>query len=554
MTKNLDQTGVMQVDGAWATSVKYAVDALGPNAGTVNLRFMQGRAEVAQVSWPREKLGELLGDRNRTAIERHIANDADKYLPTVRGELKGRRLYYQEVTLGTPKAPDAENSITLSPTRDRAAEIASSPAREPPRDSAHTGGAGSQDAERTEARERVAVFAPVPAHIAAKYLVKGDTYHFDDQTVAFIDKGTQLTVKTHNKAIIQDLVSIAKARDWQEVTVSGTQDFRREAWKTAAAAGLVVSGYRPSEIERAAMERERSRREGPIAAEASPREDKRPSVQTSKGVSYGTLVAHGEAPFRHDATQSMSYFVTLKDANGQERTSWGVGLKGALQNSQTSPTVNDLVGIRRAGSTPVTVAERIVDEDGVLVTQAIGAKRYDWEVEKTEYFTERSGAPPPHQGPSPTSLERTTVTTPTDKRSQELGSKALTREQEATAAIQSAATTREQLQLKYPNLNKAIFQHLASHEQFADAYVKYGLIRESDRAQVIAQMHGRLASKLEQGTVLREPDNKEVNILIRRSVNRVAADIGRPPIEIQPRTPEPQPARATVSREDVQVR
>jgi hypothetical protein len=146
------------------------------------------------------------------------------------------------------------------------------------------------------------------------------------------------------------------------------------------------------------------------------------------------------------------------------------------------------------------------------------------------------------------------VTTPTDNRSQELGSKALTREQEAAAAIRSAATTREELQLKYPELNKAVFQHLASHEQFADAYVKYGLIRESDRAQVIAQMRDRLASKIEQRTVLREPDNKEVNTLIRRSVNRVAADIGRPPIEIQPRTPEPPPARATVTREDVQVR
>jgi hypothetical protein len=558
MPNNLNQTGVMQVDGAWATSVKYAVDALGPNAGSVDLRFMQGRAEVAQVSLPREKLGEVLGDRNRTAIERHIANDADKYLPTVSGELRGRRLYYQEVTLGTSKSPAAENSIAPTLARDRAAGIASDLAREPARDSAQTSGAGSQDAELADARERAADFkvAPVPAHIAAKYLVKGDTYHFDDQTVAFIDKGTQLTAKTHNKAIIEDLVAIAKARDWQEVTVSGTQDFRREAWKAAAAAGLTVSGYRPSEIERAAMERERGRREGPIAPapETSAREAESPAVKTWKGVSYGTLVAHGEAPFRHDATQSMSYFVTLKDADGQERTSWGVGLKDAIQKSQTNPAVNDLVGIHRAGSTPVTVAERSVDEDGVLVTQAIGAKRYDWEVEKAKFFTARSGAPPPHQIPSPTSGERTTVTTPTDNRSQELGSKALTREQEAAAAIRSAATTREELQLKYPELNKAVFQHLASHEQFADAYVKYGLIRESDRAQVIAQMRDRLASKIEQRTVLREPDNKEVNTLIRRSVNRVAADIGRPPIEIQPRTPEPPPARATVTREDVQVR
>jgi hypothetical protein len=136
----------------------------------------------------------------------------------------------------------------------------------------------------------------------------------------------------------------------------------------------------------------------------------------------------------------------------------------------------------------------------------------------------------------------------------EIDAKGLTREQEAAAAIRSAATTREELQLKYPELNHAVFRHLASHDQFAEAYVKSGLIRESDRAQVIAQMRERLASKLEQGVAIRKPDNKEVNTLIRQSVNRVAADIGRPPIEIQPRKPEPALTRTTVTREDVQVR
>ena len=148
------------------------------------------------------------------------------------------------------------------------------------------------------AKSSAAAVAPVPAHIAAKYLVKGNTYHFDDQTVAFVDKGTALTVQTHNKAIIQDLVAIAKARDWQDVTVSGTKAFRREAWKAAASAGLTVSGYTPSKIERLAVERERS---------------------------------------RHDASTTT---------------------EAALRESKTGPAVNDLVGIRRAGSTPVTVVER----------------------------------------------------------------------------------------------------------------------------------------------------------------------------------------------------
>jgi hypothetical protein len=586
MANNLDQTGVIQVDGAWATSVKYAADALGPNVGSVDLRFMQGRAEVGRVAVSREHLSELLGEKNRSAIERHIANDADKYLAVVAGELRGRRLHYQEVTLATSKPPAVENSIAPMLTADWDAGAKTDVGRDAPSESAQKGDGVPQSPDVTDTREsvvaerrsrakiqatepRAAAVAPVPAHIAAKYLVKGDTYHFDDQTVAFVDKGTSLTVQTHNKAIIQDLVAIAKARDWQAVTVSGTQAFRREAWKAAASAGLTVNGYSPSEIERVAIERERSRRDPSTPPEpsrqesdstrvqpgsAAPRESSTgsPSIKTAKGVRYGTLVAHGEAPYRHDATQSVSYFVTLRDAGGQERTSWGVGLKDALRESKMAPAVNDLVGIRRAGSTPVTVIGRLVDEQGEVVAQAIDAKRHTWEVEKAEYFTQRSSAPPQNQRATSTSSEKTAVTTTQEAPSSEFSSKTLTREEEAATAIRSAATTREQLQLKYPELNQAVFRHLASHDQFADAYVKSGLIRESDRAQVIAQMRDRLASQIEQGARIREPDNKEVNTLIRRSVNRVAADIGRPPVEIQPRTPE-SPA-ATVTREDVQVR
>ena len=587
MANNLDQTGVIQVDGAWATSVKYAADALGPNVGSVDLRFMQGRAEVGRVAVSREHLSDLLGEKNRSAIERHIANDADKYLPVVTGELRGGRLHYQEVTLATSNPRAGENSISPTPIRDRSAGAETDVRRNSLRDSAQTGDGVPQNPDVTDARDSdaekrrranktqaaepsAAAVAPVPAHIAAKYLVKGNTYHFDDQTVAFVDKGTSLTVQTHNKAIIQDLVAIAKARDWQAVTVSGTQAFRREAWTAAASAGLTVRGYTPSEIERVAVERERNRRDPSTPSEPSPRESdsarvqpgsatrressaESPSIKAAKGVRYGTLVARGEAPYRHDATQSASYFVTVRDAAGQERTSWGVGLKDAFRESKTAPAVNDLIGIRRAGSTPVTVVERIVDESGEIIVQAIDAKRHTWEVEKAEHFAQRSGAPLQDQRPTSTSSEKTAVSTTKEGPSPELGSKALTRGEEAAAAIRSAATTREELQLKYPELNQAVFQHFASHDQFADAYVKSGLIRESDRAQVIAQMRDRLASKLEQGAVIREPDNKEVNTLIRRSVNRVAADIGRPPIEIQPRTAE-SPTRTAVTREDAQVR
>src|SRR6202022_3894447 len=89
-------------------------------------------------------------------------------------------------------------------------------------------------------------------------------------------------------------------------------------------------------------------------------------IKIDSGVRYGTLVAHGEAPYRHDPTQAASYFVTLKDSSDREWTAWGVGLKDAIRDSKTAPTVNDLIGIRRVGSTPVTVLQRSIDEDGAV--------------------------------------------------------------------------------------------------------------------------------------------------------------------------------------------
>ena len=503
MAKTLDETGVIQVNGAWATSVKYSSAVLGADSNAVDLRFMQGRAEVARVSLPRDQLGSVLGEPNRDSIERHLASDADKYLAVVTGELRGQRLHYREVTLAATATATQENAIRPTPARDRDRSVG--PDAQPQSmanpmtgqgDKSQDSTAGTDKArdsresqQSTEGPAATSEQSAVPTQIAAKYLVKGNAYHFDDQTVAFVDQGRSLTAQTHNKAIIQDLIQIAKSRDWQEITVSGSRAFRRAAWREAATAGLSVSGYSASALERAAVERKRGREEGEQrkespapngAAATTDRPSPQPAVpqtgsrgMASRDVVYGQLVAHGEAPYRHDPNQSMSYFVTIKGATGAEQTTWGVGLKEALRQSHTSPTVNDVVGIRRAGTTPVTVVQRLVNEDGEITAQAIGAKRQAWEVEKTEYFTRESG-PVAGRMPPSAAKEAALVSEPGEADRRGPRSKSLTRQEEVAAAIRSAATTREELQLKYPELNKAIFQELASHDRFADAYVKAG--------------------------------------------------------------------------------
>jgi len=592
MAKNFDQTGVVQVNGAWATSIRFQMNAEHRNGeGELDLRFMQGRAEVLRVVVPRGEVVELLGENNRAAIEKQILN-APQREEVIKGELSGPQLHYREFTLEATGPRVEANAIEV--TRLRSVEANSTPGPVGLRttagtssdaaeaiDGAPTGTATDRgedgDKGRDEARRRAAApekppakkaeHAAVPDHIASKYLVRDDKYHFDDRTVAFVDKGSKLTVETHNKAVIQDLIAIAKARDWQEIKVTGTETFRREVWKESYAAGLDVKGYKPSELELQAANKERVRRNGPnelSAEDRPPPGGQAPSVPSrprnpgdqSKQEFFGTLVAHGDAPYQNDPTKSASYYVTLRDEAGRERTHWGVGLAEAMKNAQTAPVVGDQVGIQRVGVTPVIVPLAKVDAHGALVTEQINAKRNQWVVEKIDYFKSGTASLSEAQArPTSSTAERPLAPTTAEVDSKTVMPQGMTREQEVAAAIRSATTTREELQLKYPELNKAVFSHLASHDQFARAFVDAGLIRESDRAQVIAQMRERLAGQIERGAPIQEPDNKQIATVISRSVNRVAADIGRPPVEVvAQRSAERVITPKTMVREDPQVR
>jgi hypothetical protein len=63
---------------------------------------------------------------------------------------------------------------------------------------------------------------------------------------AFRDEGGQLTATRTDANAIRDMVTIAQHRGWKTVGVRGANDFRRESWLMAMAAGLEVRGYRPT--------------------------------------------------------------------------------------------------------------------------------------------------------------------------------------------------------------------------------------------------------------------------------------------------------------------
>lgn len=95
----------------------------------------------------------------------------------------------------------------------------------------------------------------VPPEIEKQYLrVGGKYYHSrNSDLVAFEDKGNKLETKSNSENIAETMVRIANARGWDEIKVSGTETFRKEAWLEAASRGMHVKGYWPSEKDKAEL-------------------------------------------------------------------------------------------------------------------------------------------------------------------------------------------------------------------------------------------------------------------------------------------------------------
>jgi phage/plasmid primase-like uncharacterized protein len=97
----------------------------------------------------------------------------------------------------------------------------------------------------------------VPRSIAQKYVeIDGKYYTKDTQNprVMFEDKGNQLRTSTTDRNAIADMVKLAKAKQWESLKLSGSREFRREAWLQAESQGIKTSGYTPKAADLAALE------------------------------------------------------------------------------------------------------------------------------------------------------------------------------------------------------------------------------------------------------------------------------------------------------------
>jgi hypothetical protein len=252
----------------------------------------------------------------------------------------------------------------------------------------------------------------VPLEVRERYVRLERKYFLPNGDEAFRDQGGKLTTRSENVEVIRDMVKIAAARYGEEITVSGTERFRRAVWEEAQLANITVRGFTPAREDEARLVRTiaRGMSAAPDAAPAEPSAEApapRAEPAPNRGVTVGTvservntaaprgdrpifgeLLDHGREHFQFDRHEDMSYFIKLRTDRG-ERILWGQDLERALSKSKTQPQIGDRIGVRHLGQESVTVIARERDSEGRVHERPKTTHRNEWMVESEHFFQER---------------------------------------------------------------------------------------------------------------------------------------------------------------------
>ena len=273
----------------------------------------------------------------------------------------------------------------------------------------------------------------IPPEVEKIYLRDGHKFYHpkNQQRVAFEDHGKQLKTAHSTGPVALAMVQIAEARGWKEIKVSGTEEFRKEAWREAALRGIGVQGYKPTALDVADLARRTPKKDVENVVAPTPQDTRHgvyisaedaallaavkaagsdtsqahiatPVAQAPRAVPVthagpakpatvaaqgDVLVAHGAARYEHNKDNPMSYFVTVANDQGKQRTIWGVKLGEAMEKSGVKP--GDRISLIKNGETQVEVDANVKNDKGVVIAkERIDAKRNEWAVKAHAFATQ----------------------------------------------------------------------------------------------------------------------------------------------------------------------
>lgn len=325
------------------------------------------------------------------------------------------------------------------------------------------------EAEKIKILKRPILESELPQDIRSRFIIstkqdklfeRGITdFHFRSGNkqgeLAFYDAGKQLVTSASDKVTIASMVEIAKSKNWEEVTVSGSDEFRRQAWLEARLANIEVRGFEPKDVDKqllAEMQKSRSPENRIVATdnvrtlaprttkekEADPRRqethinvdelsakeksglNQASALLQSKELSdkfseaaltelekkvrgervyVGTAIDFGNAPYLFVKTNDPSYFISLQTQNG-EKTIWGKQLEQAIAKGEVQRG-QDIV-LSNPGKKDVVVTEKVFNDAGKQTgLRNKAATLNEWKAEPLAKFTDRSVNVAQAQAPHP---------------------------------------------------------------------------------------------------------------------------------------------------------
>ncbi|WP_281661197.1 LPD7 domain-containing protein [Microvirgula aerodenitrificans] len=307
------------------------------------------------------------------------------------------------------KRIDVENLSEQAMDQDDANDIAARSGGIPDRD--------SQEYTEQEKNRQVELMEQVHN----QFRVAGTKFYFKDQPgkLAMKDKGERMVTASNDDRVAKAMATMAEAKGWKTIKVSGHPEFQREVWMEANLRGISVRGYKPTEQDLKQLEAKRERamhnsvEHDPTARERKPEQQHQEASRKTDSASRqepvaakksaeqggdtqepgkaanaplrayaGRVIEHGAAPYNHDPEESANYFVRLKTNEG-EKTVWGIDLQRAMSDSQVKS--GDDVSLEYRGSMPVTVAALKRDQAGkVIGKEEILTNRNQWDVHKSD--------------------------------------------------------------------------------------------------------------------------------------------------------------------------
>lgn len=312
----------------------------------------------------------------------------------------------QEATEPALVRADSESLATEwgnrpSPAPSRAASIDGTE-----EDTRGNGFAPGDDLERPAPIEQV---GDLLERITFKSMRDGTVVYSLDEHPAFVDHGDHLLMAHRSEANEQAILAailLANEKYRGSMEITGTPQFIHLAVEVIVKYGIDTRLKDPEQdalrrtmrlpnvtmfprastehpVSPVSLKTPESHHTGPPVQPAAGGQQKAPNGSDSSTAIEGEVINFGSAPYQNKSGNALSFFVTLRDESGHDRTMWGVDLARAVKSAAVQP--GDRISLKKHAKVPAEVSRPAFDSKGEFTgTTTVISNKILWALHITE--------------------------------------------------------------------------------------------------------------------------------------------------------------------------